>query len=134
MKRIFSFLLIIICYAANAQNGEKVAYYYQGKKISFPVNYERLVIQLAPGEKPDGRRRQIAAVLEIADTSLKQMAGKRMLSSKMPKGISIARVKDRMINLSKLAFIGFVRPVFKSPSGKDMGYGDELVVKLKAGT
>ncbi|HTE11194.1 MAG TPA: S8 family serine peptidase, partial [Chitinophagaceae bacterium] len=43
-------------------------------------------------------------------------------------------VKDRMTNLGKLAFIGFVHPVFKSPSGKDMGYGDELVVKLKAGT
>ena len=131
MKRIFSFLLLIACYVSNAQTTEKIEYYYQGKKIFFSANYERLVISLTGGESLQSRVHQIAAVLEVADTSLKQMADKRMLSAKMPKGLSTTRLKDRIANLARLSFVGFVHPVFKSPAGKDMGYGDELVVKLK---
>ncbi len=134
MKRIFSFLLLIICYFSNAQTTEKTGYYYQGKKTSFSANYERLVISLIAGESLPSRIHQIALVLEVADTTLKQMADKRMLSSKIPKGFSTTRVKDRIASLGRLPFIRFVHPVFKSASGKDMGYGDELVVKLKTGT
>ena len=134
MKRIFSFLLIIISCAANGQNGDKVAYYYQGKKISFSVNYERLIIQSASGEMPQGRRRQITSLLALSDTAIKQMADKRLVSVKMPKGISTALVKEKIASLRKQGFTGFVHPVLKSATGKDVGYGDELVVKLKTGT
>ncbi len=134
MKRIFSFLLLIVCYVSHAQTTEKIEYYYQGKKISFPANYDRLVISLTAGESLQSRLHQVAVVLEVADTSLQQMADKRMLSSKMPKGLSAARVKDKIAILGRMPFIRFVHSIFKSPSGKDMGYGDELVVKLKAAT
>jgi len=50
MKRILSFLLLILFYSVHAQTGEKIAYYYKGKKISFPVNNNRLIIRLAAGQ------------------------------------------------------------------------------------
>ncbi|MEO5684100.1 MAG: S8 family serine peptidase [Chitinophagaceae bacterium] len=134
MKRICSFLLLFIMYTASAQTTEKIAYYYQGKKIFFPVNYERVVIRLTAGEATDPRRRQIATVFNIPDTAVKAMADSRLLSAKLPAGRAAGNIKTMIASLGKQAFVDFIHPCFKSPYGKDMGYGDELVVKLKSTT
>ncbi len=134
MKRIFSFLLLLNFYAAHAQTGGKMAYYYQGKKLSFPVNNNRIVIRLKPGETFAGHRSQLSALLNVGDTAIKSMAGAKMLTAKLPAGFSAARLKEFTINLKKQAYIDFVHPCFTSSYGKDMAYGENMVVKLKGTT
>ncbi|MEP6749472.1 MAG: hypothetical protein ABJB86_17175 [Bacteroidota bacterium] len=84
MKRIISFLLVIICYSAQAQTGEKIAYYYHGEKLSFPVNNTRLVIQLKTGETLGNRRAQLSSILKVRDTSFKSMANIKLVTVKLP--------------------------------------------------
>ena len=91
MKRIFSFLLLLIFYAAHAQTGGKMAYYYQGKKLYFPVNNARVVIRLKAGETLAWRRNQLSALLNVGDTAIKAMTGAKMLTAKLPAGFSAAR-------------------------------------------
>ncbi len=134
MKRIFSFLLLISCYAAQAQIAEKIGYYYQGKKLSFPVNSSRVIIQLKTVQSSNTRRLQLAALLKVADTAVKPMADARMVTVTLSTRTSIASLKTLEASLSSQGYADFVHPCFTSGSGKDMGYGDAVVVKLKTST
>ena len=134
MKRIFSFLLLLIFYSAHAQTGGKMAYYYHGKKLSFPVNNARVVIRLKAGESLAGRRNQLSALLNVHDTAIQSMAGAKMITAKLPAGFTAARLKGLSTTLNKQAYIDFVHPCFTSAYGKDMAYGEDVVVKLKGNT
>ena len=134
MKRLLSFLLLLVFYNASAQTVETASYYYKGKKITFPENYERIVLRGKPGETPALRRGQVAAALQLPDTVVKPMADGRLMELRWPVGFNASRMKNSATELRKLGLVDFAHPCFKSASGKDMGYGDELVVKLKTGT
>ena len=134
MKRLLSLLLLVIFYSVHAQTGEKIAYYYQGKKQSFSVNNARIVIQLTAGETLNRRLGQLAAVLQVPDTSIQSLASLKLVSAKLPVGLSSSHIKGLITELRKQGFVDFVHPCFTSAYGKDMGYGDELVVKLKTTT
>lgn len=134
MKRIFSFLLLINFYAAHAQTGGKIAYYYQGKKLSFPVNNARVVIQLKTGETLGGRRTRLSSILKVSDTAIKSMADVKLATVRLPPGYTADGIKKLAASLYKEGFVDFVHPSFTSSFGKDMGYGDGLVVKLKKNT
>ncbi len=131
MKSWFSFLLLLVFFDAGAQAVEQVAYYYQGKKIAFPVNAERMIIRVQVGETPALRRRQVADALQLPDAAVKSMADGQMLDIQLPAGFTAARFRNNITTLSKQLQVDFVHPCFKSGSGKDMGYGDQLTVKLK---
>jgi len=130
MKRICSFLLLIAFYTSNAQPGEKITYYYQGRKIAFPVNNNRIIVQLAAGETTGRRMAQLSTILRITGTDIKSMANVKRISAALPAGNNSVRINE----LKRQGFVEFVHPCFTSPYGKDMGYGDELVLKLKPGT
>lgn len=134
MKQLLAVILLIISYSLQAQTGGKVTYYYKGNKISFPVNSHRLVMQLSAGESLSARRNELSSLLQVPDTSIKAMANEKLVTAKLPPGLSAAGIKSILSALGKQSYINFVHPCFTSAYGKDMGYGDELVVKLKAGT
>jgi len=131
MKRMLSFLLLILFYSVHAQTGGKIAYYYKGKLISFPVNNSRLVIRLAAGQTAAQLKARLSSMAKIADTAIRPLGNAKLIvvnignSSNPFKTISLLRTQ---------AHADFVHPCFASSSGKDMGYGDELVVKLKPST
>lgn len=134
MKRLFSFLLLLIFYVAQAQNGgNKISYYYQGSKLSFPVNNNRLVMQLTAGETLGARRAQLSAILQVPDTAIKVMADNKSLTVLL-RAASTSTAKNLQSVLGKQAFISFVHPCFTSAYGKDMGYGDAFTAKLKTNT
>lgn len=130
MKRIFSFLLSIVFYAASAQAPGKITYYYQGKPLSFTISNNRVVIGLATGENTNTRMGQLATLLQLPATAIKSMSNTRLLSVKF----SAANSKSITAQLRRQGFVNFIHPCFTSAYGKDMGYGEELVVKLKSNT
>lgn len=132
MKRWLSSLLLLVFFDAGGQAVEQVAYYYQGKKISFPVNNERMIVRIQQGESAALRRSQVAAVLQLPDEMVQWMADGQTLEVKSPAGFAAARLKSNMAALGRQLPVDFVHPCFKSVSGKDMGYGDQLTVKLKS--
>ncbi len=130
MKRIGSFLLLLVFFTSHAQTGGKITYYYQGQKISFPENSRRVVIQLSGSETAGTRIAQLSSLLRIADTAIKMTGHTRRVIARLPATNSRALISQ----LNREGYVDFVHPCFTSPYGKDMGYGDELVVKLKPGT
>ena len=134
MKRIISFLLLVIFYQAHAQTAEKITYYYQGRKLSFPVNNTRIVIQLKAGETTDRRKLQLSSILHIPDTAIKSMAGAKLVTVKLAAGLTSTGIKALAASLNSRGFADFVHPCFTSSYGKDMAYGEGLVVKLKKNT
>ena len=134
MKQLLAVILLIFCYSLQAQKGATAAYYYKGRKTSFPVNNHRLVMQLSAGETLATRRSELSLLLQVPDTSIKATATEKTVMAQLPAGMSAESIKGVLAALGKRAFINFVHPCFTSAYGKDMGYTDELVVKLKAAT
>ncbi|MFT3931968.1 MAG: S8 family serine peptidase [Chitinophagaceae bacterium] len=134
MKRLLVLLFLFGCYILQAQTTDKVSYYYKGKKQSFAVNNERLVMRLATGENFDKRRGQLTSLLRLADTSLKTVGNQRMVAARFAHGMNGNRLRDLVASLRKQGYVDYVHAAFTSAYGKDMVYGDELVVKLKPGT
>ena len=134
MKKLLFLLLLVCVYSLHAQTGEKIAYYYHGQKQSFSVNNARFVVQLAASENFTARRSQLATALQVPDTTLKIMGNQKLLSTNFPSGTNPAKIKERLATLLKQGIVDFVHPCFTSAYGKDMGYGNDLVVKLKTTT
>ncbi|MES1223084.1 MAG: S8 family serine peptidase, partial [Bacteroidota bacterium] len=134
MKRILSFLLLIVFYTAHAQTGGNIAYYYQGKKLSFPVNNARVVIQLKAGQTLSSRRLQLLTLLRVPDTAIKSMPDTRLITARIPATLTVNGLKVLRASLTTQGLADFVHPCFTSSYGKDMGYGDEVVIKLKKNT
>ncbi len=134
MKNLLWLLLLLIYCSTYAQTGDRVAYYYRGKKVSFPVNNGRLVMQFRGGENPDTRRMQLAALLKVPGSAITPLAGARQASAKLPAGLGSAKMKMLLSSLRSQGYLQFVHPCITSTYGKDVSYGDELVVKLKTST
>jgi subtilisin family serine protease len=134
MKKLLYLLLLMAGVVVHAQKTATIAYYYQGNKISFPVNNNRLVIQLRAGENLQVRRSQVATLLQVPDTAVKTMATRQLISARLPDGITAEQARNVQAALAKQPYLDFVHPCFTSAYGKDMGYADQLVVKLKSTT
>lgn len=134
MKRLLSFLLLIIVLQAAAQNNDRIGYYYQGRKLSFPFNYTRISFQLAPGESVNGRRSDLRRQLQVGDSALQLQDKAGRVTVNLTKGIGTERAKAIVAALRQQSYIRYVHPCFTSAYGKDMSWSDELVVKLKPGT
>jgi subtilisin family serine protease len=134
MKKLLSFLLLVIALQATAQNNDRIGYYYQGKKLSFPLNYTRFSFQLAPGESINGRRADLNRQLQMGDSALQMQDKANRVTVSLTKGIGTERAKSIITTLRQQSYIRYVHPCFTSAYGKDMSWSDELVVKLKPGT
>jgi len=134
MKRLLFLVLLFAGYSLQAQTAGKIAYYYQGKKLSFPVNNTRAVMRLSAGETTERRRGQLSAMLHVPDTAIKTLSNQQLVSVNLAASLKPGNIKTSMAQLSSQGLVDFVHPCFKSAYGKDMGYGDELVVRLKSTT
>jgi len=136
MKRLLSLLLLVASYSLSlqAQTGEKIVYYYQGKKLSFPINNARAVMRLRAGETTEKRRGQLSAMLHVPDTAIRILSNQQLVSVNLSASLKPGNIKASVAQLSSQGLVDFVEPCFKSAYGKDMGYGDELVVRLKSTT
>ncbi|MDE3247334.1 MAG: S8 family serine peptidase [Bacteroidota bacterium] len=134
MKRLLSFLLLITVLQTAAQNSDRIGYYYQGKKLSFLLNYTRFSFQLAPGESINTRRVELSRQLQVGDSALQIQDKAGRVTVTLTKGVGIERAKTILASLRQQSYIRYVHPCFTSAYGKDMSWSDELVVKLKPGT
>lgn len=134
MKKLLAFVLLLVFIQANAQNTDRIGYYYQGKKISFPLNYNRLSFQLAAGESVAARRSELTRILQVADTALQVHDKANRITVRLAGGTAPGRAKAVMAALRQQSFIRYVHPCFSSAYGNDMSWSDELVVKLKPAT
>jgi len=134
MRKLLAPLLLVIFFSANAQTGEQMGYYYKGRKLLLPVSKTRLVMQFKQGENTGTRRMQLASLLQIPDSAISSPAGLKQVYAKLPARLSTLKIKNLIGALRKQGYLEFVHPCITSAYGKDMGYGDELVVKLKPGT
>ncbi len=134
MRRLLCLFLLFCFYSIHAQTGEKISYYYKGARQSFTVNIARVILRLSAGETRARRSMQLSAILQVPDTAIHTTANPKMLSAKISAGFTTTKIKGILAALRKQGFVDFVHPCFTSAYGKDMGYGDELVVKLKSST
>ncbi|HTL07801.1 MAG TPA: S8 family serine peptidase, partial [Chitinophagaceae bacterium] len=91
------------------------------------MNQERVVVQLAPGDVRSRSITTLSTRLGMPDSSIRPMAHPQRLS------IRLANVdqQTQLSALRKQGLVDFVHPCFKSADGKDMGYGDEVIVRWK---
>ena len=128
---LLTFFLLVLVATTQAQTSESIGYYYQGKKMYFPVSYDRIVVGLKPGNSFIKLKNTIASSMGVETDSLSEtFAGKQIL-------IKNGRNKEedialKLSKLKKLSGLSFARPVFKSRSGKYCSYGEEFIVDLKA--
>jgi len=134
MKRLLCLFLLFSCCVLHAQTSEKITYYYQGKKLSFPVGGNRMLIQLSAGESLSRHSTELANILHTPESGLAAMSNTKQVSAKLSVSADAVKMKSLVTALGKLGYIDFVHPCFTSAYGKEMGYGDELVVRLKNST
>ncbi len=134
VKKLFCLFFLFGFYTLHAQNGDRVAYYFKGKKLSFSINRSRIVFHIKAGESLEKHRGQLAALLSIQGADISGTTGLKLVSAKLPSAFNGTKLKGLAVLLSKEKYIEYARPCFVSDYGKDMGYGDELVVRLKSST
>jgi subtilisin family serine protease len=135
MKKLFlPFVLMLFFFTANAQSREQIFYYYKGEKVYYPVSYDRLIIELAPGKSFVEHKKSIAKLIAVSEDSLQEISFSNQVLVKIGKN---ARKKEAFSSVTKLkgsSEVLYARPVIKSPSGKYVSYGREFIVKLKKST
>jgi len=114
MKRLLFLVLLFAGYSLQAQTAGKIAYYYQGKKLSFPVNNTRAVMRLSAGETIERRRGQLSAMLHVPDTAIKTLSDQQMVSVNLATSLKPGNIKTSMAQLSSQGLVDFVHPCFKS--------------------
>ena len=132
MRKLLVLLLGLIYFSADAQTVENIFYYYKGEKIFFPVSNSRIVFQLKANETLSARIIELSAILGVLETDISSLPKERQASVKIIAGST--DVKRLLTVLEEKNFVEFAHSCFKSDQGKDMGYGDEFVVKLKKST
>ena len=123
MKRLLSLFLLVVFYTLHAQTGEKIAYYYQGKKLAFPTNNARVVVRFTAGETMEKRRGQMSSILHLPDTAIKMLANRQLALVDLSANITPLKIKTTLTQLNRQGLTDFVHPCFKSAYGKDIGYG-----------
>ena len=113
MKNLLSLFLLVIFFTLHAQTGEKIAYYYQGKKLSFTTNNARVVVRFAPGEAPERRRGQLSALLHLPDSSIKLLANQKLATVDLSASLNTGKIKSMLTLLNKQVLTDFVHPCFK---------------------
>ena len=134
MRKLLFFIFWVIYFSASAQTVDKVFYYYRGEKLFVPVSTSRIVFQLKDNETLSSRKTELSALLGVPEADIIAMAKDRQASVKTPLIFTNSDI-TRLVNLLRgKVYLKYAHPCFKSDKGKDMGYGDELVLKLKKST
>jgi hypothetical protein len=81
MKNFLSSVLFLLLFAtASAQSTETIGYYYQGKKVYFPVSYDRIVVGVKPGNSIGTLKSRIGGSFGAeTDSITESFAGKQIL-------------------------------------------------------
>jgi|GEM_PF-7114928 len=125
--------IAVVAQTGNIPNEEKVAYYYKGKKVSLPISYEQLVIGVKPATAATAQR-TIATIAGVEENTVKAAAASNQFSIKFKQHETASFIKNTINKLRASSNILYVRGSMVSSSGKMVSYGEEFIVKLKAGT
>ena len=132
-KVLFYTVFVLLAFAANAQKGRSIYYYYKGQKLYYPVSTDRLLVGTDPSLSFAGRRQSFARSIGIAPDSLEEVISGKQFIVKLGRNSK----RDEITIIAKLLQqpgIRYARPVFLSPSGKYNSYGTDFIVKLKPAT
>ena len=133
MKKFLLPLMLLCLITAHAQTNERIGYYYKGIKVYYPVSYDRIVAEAAPGVSFSELKRLIATQLAIAGDSIQETLTGRQFVIKF--GDNKAKGSASVVaKLGNIPGILFSHPTFKTPSGNYNSYGKEFIVKLKSTT
>ncbi len=124
---IFLFSLNI----TNAQSREQISYYYKGEKVYYPVSYDRLIIELAPGRSFAEHKSSIAKLIAVSEDSLQEISFTNQVLIKVGKDVRNTEIAAAVTKLKNSPDLLYARPVFKTSSGKYVSYGRDFIVKLK---
>jgi hypothetical protein len=134
MKKLLLLIMAFSC-AINltfAQPVEREHYYYDGKKVFFPISYEQVVIALKDNQPVEERRTEIAILTGKSKDSILLTATKHELTIRYSSANRAAAISAIQLLLKK-SYVKYARGGLLSTSGKTNTYGDEFVVKLKPG-
>ena len=136
LKKFYAFIFALMMFSAsaNAQSKEQISYYYKGKKVYYPVSYDRLIIEIAPGRSFAELKSSIANLIAISEDSLQEISFANQVLVKFGKNVRKTEVASAVTKLKSSPDLLYARPVFKTPSGKYVSYGREFIVKLKKST
>ena len=139
LKKFSAFIVPIVIgmmfsASANAQSREQISYYYKGKKVYYPVSYDRLIIEMAPGRSFAEHKSSIANLIAVSEDSLQEISFANQVLVKFGKDVQKTVTASAITKLKSSPDLLYARPVFKTPSGKYVSYGREFIVKLKSST
>ena len=134
MRKLLFFFLLVIYYSASGQTAERLFYYYRGEKYFVPVSTSRIVFELKDNETLSSRRTELSALLGVRETDIMEMPKDRQAFVKTPSSFTNTDINRLLSLLKGKSYVEFAHTCFKSDYGNDIGYGDELVVKLKKTT
>ncbi len=136
--KFFMAITLAICLCtlniANAQSREQISYYYKGEKVYYPVSYDRLIIELAPGRSFAELKKSIAKLIAVAEDSLQSISYANHVLVKLGINVRKTEAAAAVAKLKSSPDVLYARPVFKTSSGKYSSYGREFIVKLKGVT
>ena len=135
-KKLSAFIVIIMMFSAsaNAQSKEQVSYYYKGEKVYYPVSYDRLIIEIAPGRSFAEQKSSIARLIAVSEDSLQAISYANQVLVKLGKNVQKTEAVSAVTKLKSSTDVLYARPVFKTSSGKYSSYGRAFIVKLKKST
>lgn len=125
---------MMLFFTTHAQSNEQISYYYKGKKVYYPVSYDRLIIELAPGLSFMQLKKSLANLIGISEDSLIESGMNNQVLVKLGKNIQKTRAASAVTKLKASPDLLYARPVFKPLSGNYNSYGREFIVKLKKAT
>ncbi len=133
MKIIFLLVgLVVLFGSAQSQTKQNISYYYKGNKVSYPVSYDRIIVEYQPGLSITELKKTLSKILSIATDSIEQTLANKQLMIKA--NLNVSRNATTLLSrLKTMPGLLFARPAFKTPSGKLNSYGKEFIVKLKEG-
>ncbi|MCU0321396.1 MAG: hypothetical protein MUE72_03220, partial [Chitinophagaceae bacterium] len=133
MKKIFQLLVCLFFLQISfAQSpNEQIGYYYQGKKINFPLSYQVISVGVKPENYTEQTRINIAAICKVSNNSVQfSTTNNQFFVQFTPTQNDIAFAALNTLKARsdiEYAFTGLL-----SQDNKTCTYGNEFVVKLKA--
>jgi subtilisin family serine protease len=132
MKINLTCTLLLLSLGLSAQNDKGKSYYYGGKKIFLQESNSRIVFQLKPGEKLEQHISMLTSLLNVPVKNIETGNGSRV-SIHIPDQFA-SKIDGILHILNAQSYIQFAHPCFKSKAGKDIGWYDEIIVKVKTST
>jgi subtilisin family serine protease len=135
MKKILQLLVCLFFLQISfAQSpNESIGYYYQGKKINFPLSYQVIAIGVQPENFTEQTRINIAAICKVSNNSVQFSTTNNQFFvqfTSTQNDIAFAALNTLKARSDiEYAFAGLL-----SQDNKTCTYGNEFVVKLKANT